>query len=137
MEPKGKAIAFYRIFLVSRFSVHTVSQIFILQQFSIVISHCSVVGRHVNGVGVTFLWTTYVFLMRGRIGLYTCRIELTIMNTNTRDTTTPTDTKIAVLFIEDSPHEPLNRLPNVDAELVPNGNEDSSVAFRLLQLEIK
>lgn len=47
----------------------TVSHIFMLQQFSIVISHCSVVGRHVKGVGTTFLCTTYVFLMRGRNGL--------------------------------------------------------------------
>lgn len=72
-----------------------------LQQFSMVISHCSVLGRHVNGVGVTFLRTTYVFLILGRNGLYTCRIVITITTTNASDTTTPHDTNIAVLLIPD------------------------------------
>lgn len=73
-----------------------------LQQFSIVISHCSVLGRHVNGVGVTFLRTTYVFLIRGRNGLYTCRIVFTMTKTKAKDITTPHDTKIAVLLTPDS-----------------------------------
>lgn len=74
-----------------------------------VISHCSVVGRHVSGVGVTFLCTTYVFLILGRNGLYTRRIELIIINTSTKAMTTPTDTKIAVLFNE-SLHVPLRKV---------------------------
>lgn len=96
-----------------------------------VISHCSVVGRHVNGVGVTFLCTTYVFLILGRNGLYTRRIELIIINTSTRAMTTPTDTKIAVLFIE-SLHVPLrNALPAVFC----NGIALRSVVLRRLQLK--
>lgn len=51
----------------------TVSQIFMLQQFSIVISHCSgAAGRHVSGVRLLrsiLLRTTNVFLIFGRIGL--------------------------------------------------------------------
>lgn len=69
-----------------------------LQQFSMVISHCSVVGRHVSGVGVTFLRTTYVFLILGRSGLYTRRTVITITTTNANDVTTPHDTSIAVVL---------------------------------------
>lgn len=53
----------------------TVSQMFMLQQFSIVISHCSaVMGRLVRGVSpaelvLGCLRTTNVFLMRGLFGL--------------------------------------------------------------------
>lgn len=48
------------------FLILTVSHTFILQQFSMVISHCSpdCCGRYVKGV--MFLLTTMRFLMRGR-----------------------------------------------------------------------
>lgn len=56
-----------RFFLYLTLYSLTVSQMFMLQQFSMVISHCSVVefGLHVSGV--TFLFTIIRFLMRGRL----------------------------------------------------------------------
>lgn len=72
----ARAKVVYRFLLLLYYSKQTltVSQIFMLQQFSIVISHCSVVGRHVSG---------------------------TINSTSISDTTTPPTANITVLLIPD------------------------------------
>lgn len=68
--------------------------------------------------------------MRGRNGLYTCRMVRTIMNTKASDTTTPHETNTAVLLITDSLHDPFA------LKLVTNGSSGPTVLF-LSQLKNK